>query len=177
MPPSPPPATGKTAFLGLGSNLGDRRENLAAALGGLSRDPETRVVAVSSLYATAPVGLPGAPEFINAVAGVETRRAPEDLLELCLAIEAGLGRVRTGRAESRPIDIDLLTFGDLVRMTARLSLPHPRMRDRAFVMIPLAEIAPEASIEGRPASYWAEKTSAAGVRKLRIPGWPPAFGR
>ena len=175
MSPSPPPPTGGTALLALGSNLGNRRANLASALRDLGRDPGTRVIAVSSLYATEPIGLPGAPEFLNAAAKIETRRDPESLLELCLAIETQLGRVRSGRTESRPIDLDLLVYGSERRAGSRLTLPHPRMRERAFVLFPLAEIAPEYRLDGVPLAHWADRAGAVGIRKLDEPDWPPCL--
>ena len=107
------------------------------------------------------------------MARIETRRDPEDLLELCLKIEAELGRVRSGRTESRPIDLDLLIYGSQRRAGPRLTLPHPRMRERGFVLIPLAEIAPGYALDGLPLAQWAARVGSAGIRKLDEPGWPP----
>jgi 2-amino-4-hydroxy-6-hydroxymethyldihydropteridine diphosphokinase len=84
-----------------------------------------------------------------------------------------LGRVRTGRTESRPIDLDLLVYGSERRASSRLTLPHPRMRERAFVLFPLAEIAPEYRLDGLPLTHWADQAGAAGIRKLDEPDWPP----
>ncbi len=166
MSPSPPPATDRTAFVALGSNLGDRRQHLADALVRLERDPATRLVAVSSFYATDPVGLPGEPEFLNAVAQVATQLDPEALLDLCLRIESEMGRVRTGRTESRPIDLDVLIYENERLTGGRLTLPHPRLKDRAFVLVPLAEIAPDWPIEGRSAAEWAAQLDQTGIRKI-----------
>jgi len=165
-----------TAFLSLGSNLGDRSALLAQAAEGLDRDSCTRVAAASSLYATEPVGLPGAPEFFNAALEVRTRRSPEALLDLCLSIEGNLGRVRTGAPASRTMDIDILLFDDLRMPGPRLCLPHPRMKDRAFVLVPLAEIAPELVLDGRTIAVWAAAADGKRVRRLEDPhGWPPSL--
>jgi len=170
MSPSKPAAN---AWIALGSNLGDRAAQLAAALKDLPGEG-ARVCAVSSLYATAPVGLPGAPEFLNAVAAVRTELGPEDLLAACHRLEARRGRIRTGALASRPLDLDLLLYGDLRRADPRLTLPHPRLTERAFVLQPLAEIAPDLLIAGETAAAWAIRVGSAGVRRLEhVPGWPP----
>lgn len=166
-----------TAFLALGSNLGDRSALMARAAERLNGDAGTRVSAVSSLYATAPVGLPGAGEFYNAVLELRTPRSPESLLDLCLSIEGDLGRVRTGALASRTIDVDLLLFDDLRMSSPRLCLPHPRMKQRAFVLVPLAEIAPGLVLDGRTIEIWASGADGSGVRRLEgQPGWPPSLG-
>jgi 2-amino-4-hydroxy-6-hydroxymethyldihydropteridine diphosphokinase len=166
MSPSKPAASAQTAFLGLGSNLGDRRAHLAQAVARLNRAPGTTVVAVSSIYATTPVGVTEQPEFFNAVAEVRTVHEAEKLLATCQAIERELGRVRTLRWGPRTIDIDLLLFGNRRTAGERLHLPHPRMMKRAFVLIPLAEIAPGRLLEGKPAAIWAAAFDPTGVRRL-----------
>jgi 2-amino-4-hydroxy-6-hydroxymethyldihydropteridine diphosphokinase len=128
------------AYLGLGANLGDRRANLRSAVEALRAHGD--LVAISSLYETAPVGYLDQPAFLNAVVALETQASPEDLLEAALRIERGLGRERSFRNAPRPLDIDLLFYSDLVQDDAALTLPHPRLRERAFVLVPLAEIAP-----------------------------------
>ena len=166
MSPSPPPAIARTAYLGLGSNLGDRRAAIGAALDRLalgSRQPGERRL---FLYATPAVGLPGAPEFLNAAARIETRLEPEALLDLCLCIEEELGRVRSGRMESRPIDLDVLLYPGVRRNGPGLIRPHPRLLERAFVLLPLSEIAPNEMIEGRTVADWAARLPASGIRKL-----------
>jgi 2-amino-4-hydroxy-6-hydroxymethyldihydropteridine diphosphokinase len=128
-------------FLGLGSNLGPREENIARALAGL----EARgfhVRSVSSLYETAPVGGPPQGPYLNAAAGGETALSPEALVDACLDTERELGRVRTVPNAPRTVDVDLLLYGDVVRSTRAVTVPHPRMHERAFVLVPLAEIAP-----------------------------------
>jgi 2-amino-4-hydroxy-6-hydroxymethyldihydropteridine diphosphokinase len=171
---SKPAANGPSAWIALGSNLGDRAGNLRAALGRLRAEAEARLLAVSSLYATDPVGLPGAPEFLNAVAEIRSPLGPEALLAACLRTEAALGRVRTGAAGSRPIDLDLLLYGQERRTGGALILPHPRMTVRAFVLQPLAEIAPDLLVEGERAAARARRLGSAGVRRCAdVPGWPP----
>ena len=165
-----------TAFLALGSNLGDRAGLMAQAAERLNGDPGTRVRAASSLYATEPVGLPGAPDFLNAALEVRTRRSPESLLDLCLSIEGALGRVRKGGPASRTVDIDILLYDGLRISGPRLCVPHPRMKERAFVLVPLAEIAPDLVLDGRPIGEWAACPDSGRVRRLDDPGrWPPSL--
>jgi 3-oxoacyl-[acyl-carrier protein] reductase len=134
-----------TAYLALGSNLGDRFEILAAAVRRLRAEPGSRVIATSKFYETAPVNCPpGSDDFLNAVVAIETDRSPEDLLQLLLRIERQFGRIRSEPNSPRSLDIDLILFGDSIVRTEELSLPHPRMHERTFVLVPLAEIAPEA---------------------------------
>ncbi len=173
MSPSKPPATAPAAFLGLGGNQGDRAALLAEALRRLDRVPGIRVTAVSSAYATAPVGPQDQPEFLNAVAAVRTTLAPGDLLAACLRIEAELGRVRAGRWGPRTIDIDVLLYGEGAWTEPGLVIPHPRLTERAFVLQPLAELAPELCLAGQPIAAWAAAAGTRGVRRLAIPRlWP-----
>lgn len=131
------------AFLGLGGNLGDPAAAMAAALQALDDEEAVKVVAVSSLYRTPPWGVTDQPDFLNAVAAVDTTLQAEALLHLCLDIERSLKRVRAERWGPRLIDIDILLFGDQHIDKAGLHVPHPRMNERAFVLMPLAEIAPD----------------------------------
>jgi 2-amino-4-hydroxy-6-hydroxymethyldihydropteridine diphosphokinase len=128
------------AYLGLGANLGDCRTNLRSAVDELRAFGD--LVAVSSLYETAPVGYLDQPAFLNAVVALETQASPTGLLQAVLRIERRLGRERSFRNAPRPLDIDLLFFDELVQDDAGLTLPHPRLQERAFVLVPLAEIAP-----------------------------------
>jgi len=132
-----------SVFLGLGSNLGDREANLLAARRGLEARG-FRVTALSSLYLTEPVDAPPQDWFLNAVAGGETALSPEALLQACLDTERALGRVRDVPRGPRTIDLDLLLHGSEVRAGPGLVLPHPRMPERRFVLVPLVEIAPGA---------------------------------
>jgi len=130
-------------FVGLGANVGDREENLRRARRGLEARG-LRITALSSLYHTEPVDAPPQEWFLNAVAGGETVLSPEALLQACLETERALGRVRDVPRGPRTIDLDLLLYGDAVRDGPGLVLPHPRLHERRFVLVPLAEIAPRA---------------------------------
>ena len=136
------------AYVALGANLGHPAATVRAALAALSGIPESVLIAASSLYRTAPVGLKHQPDFINAVAAVDTALAPLALLEALFAIEARFGRSRSVKNAPRTLDLDLLLYGESRLDEARLTLPHPRMHERAFVLVPLAEIAPECRIPG-----------------------------
>ncbi len=128
-------------YFGLGSNVGDRRQNLDKALDYLSQ--RLRVAEVSSVYDTEPVGDVEQPRFLNLVCGINTRLAPLGLLTLINGIESKLGRRQARRNSPRSIDIDILLYGDTVLETPKLVIPHPRLAERAFVLVPLAEIAPD----------------------------------
>ena len=129
-----------TVHLGLGSNLGDREQNLARALGLLAR--KVKIDKVSSLYVTEPMDGPGQPRYLNAVCRGRTSLDPEELLGLAKGIEAALGRQPGPQNGPRVIDIDILFYGDSVINLPHLAVPHPGVPDRAFVLVPLAEIAP-----------------------------------
>jgi 2-amino-4-hydroxy-6-hydroxymethyldihydropteridine diphosphokinase len=135
-----------TAYVGLGSNLEDPVRQVETALEELDQLPHTRVVRRSSLYRTAPVGYAEQPDFINAVARLETGLPADRLLEELQALEHRHGRTRSFRNAPRTLDLDLLLYGDLVLRTERLTVPHPRMKERAFVLEPLREIAPDLEI-------------------------------
>lgn len=129
-----------TAYLGLGTNLGDRAANLRAALAHLGA--AVRIVAVSSVYRSEPVGHRDQPDFWNLVVEVRTALPPEDLLRAVQRIEDGLGRTRPFPNAPRVIDIDLLLYDDVIVESPELTVPHPRMLGRGFVLRPLVEIAP-----------------------------------
>ena len=130
------------AFIGLGSNLGDREANLRQALESLAQAPETTVVRASSLYDTEPVGVEDQPHFLNAVAQIETQLTPRQLLWNLMLVERRLGRVRSQRWGPRTIDLDLLLYEDVVMEEADLELPHPELAKRSFVLVPLVELEP-----------------------------------
>jgi 2-amino-4-hydroxy-6-hydroxymethyldihydropteridine diphosphokinase len=130
------------AAIGLGSNLGDSRGLLQAALETLDGAEGVRLQAVSPWYRTAPVG-PPQPDYLNGCALLETRLNPEELLELLLATEERFGRVRRQRWGPRHLDLDLLLYGGETIQTARLQVPHPHLKERGFVLVPLADIAPQ----------------------------------
>lgn len=136
------------AYVGLGGNLDDPAARIRRAFQALAALPQTRLAACSSLYRTAPVGYLDQPDFINAVAVLETRLAPLALLDALLGLEVDAGRERSFRNAPRTLDLDLLVYGDLRLDDPRLVLPHPRMSGRAFVLEPLAEVAPELEIPG-----------------------------
>ena len=137
-----------TAFVALGSNLGDPARQIRSALRALAALPETRLVRQSSLYRNPPAGGLDQPEFVNAVAQVATRIWPRELLDCLLEIERGQGRVRDYRNAPRTLDLDIVLYGEQVVRDPGLIIPHPRMLERAFVLVPLAEIAPEAVVPG-----------------------------
>ena len=136
------------ATVGLGANLNDPAAQVEYALAELDRLPHTRLVARSGLYASAPVGYVDQPDFVNAVAQVETALAPRALLAALLDIEHRHGRERSFRNAPRTLDLDLLLYGEQVIGREALTVPHPRMHERAFVLVPLAELAPDLAIPG-----------------------------
>lgn len=130
------------AYIGLGSNLGERESMIRAALDELARLPDTVLVRASSLYDTEPVGVEDQPNFLNAVAQLDTGLTARQLLWNLMLIEKRLGRVRTQRWGPRTIDLDLLLFGDLVIEEDDLRVPHPEITRRSFVLVPLVELEP-----------------------------------
>ena len=141
--------------IALGSNLGDSRAILEAALETLAKTPEITLFASSSWYQTKAVG-PPQPDYINGCALLHVQKTPQLLLETLLGIEAQFGRVRREQWGPRSLDLDLLLYDDLTINTPTLQLPHPRMRSRAFVLVPLAEIAPD----------WIEPVSGIAIAQL-----------
>jgi 2-amino-4-hydroxy-6-hydroxymethyldihydropteridine diphosphokinase len=134
---------GATAFLGLGSNLGDRLTNLQGAVDALQEEPGLRVTASSRVWETVPVGGPPQPDYLNAVIRVETDLSARDLLEVGRRVEARLGRVRKERWGARTIDVDVLLFDEEEIQEEDLVVPHPRLSQRAFVLLPLLELVPD----------------------------------
>ena len=147
---SPNVLTASRAYVGLGSNIADPKRQLATAIAEMAALPDTRVAAVSSLYRTAPIGGKARqPDYLNAVAAVDTLLPPRELLRSLQAIERGHRRRRTLVNGPRSLDLDLLLYGARQRVGRELQLPHPRLHQRAFLLLPLLEIAPEADIPGR----------------------------
>jgi 2-amino-4-hydroxy-6-hydroxymethyldihydropteridine diphosphokinase len=136
------------AYVGLGSNLQDPSRQIQSAFAELDGMPHTRVVKQSSLYRTAPIGYAGQPDFVNAVAQLETGLPAERLLAELQEIEQRHGRERSFANAPRTLDLDLLLYGEATIRTPQLVVPHPRMHERAFVLQPLYEVAPHASIPG-----------------------------
>lgn len=137
-----------TAYLALGANLGDRLANLQRAVDELAAKPGIRVVRSSRVYETEPVGGPEQPEYLNAVLEVEADLDPHALLAACLAVERAMGRVRTERWGPRPIDVDVITYGTETIDEPDLTVPHPRMHERGFVLVPLAELDADPPLPG-----------------------------
>ncbi len=156
------------AVLGLGANLGDRAATLQAAVDALAA--QTRIVAMSAIFETAPVGGPPQPDFYNAVVIVETALSAVELLELAHRIEAAAGRVRLEHWGPRTLDVDVLAYGATRSDDPELTLPHPRAHERAFVLLPWLDADADAHIEGvgRVADLLAT-VDASGVRRLASP--------
>ena len=160
-----------TAYLGLGANLGDREAGINKALVELIRTGACRLIRISSLYATEPVGIKEQPEFLNAVAEIETDMPPLELLQAIRSVERKTGREKTFKWGPRVIDIDILLYGDTCLTEESLEIPHPEMHKRAFVLTPLAEIAPQAMHPklGLTAREMSAEIGAEGVRKYTPP--------
>ena len=139
----------RRAVLALGSNLGDRRQNLQGAVDGLSAAPGLGFRAVSPVYETRPVGGPSQPDYLNAVIAVETTLPARAILDRAHRVEDALGRVREVRWGPRTLDVDLIVVGDEISDSPELTLPHPRAHERAFVLAPWRDIEPDAEIPGR----------------------------
>jgi 2-amino-4-hydroxy-6-hydroxymethyldihydropteridine diphosphokinase len=155
------------AFIGLGANLDNPLQQVTQAISELDAIQHTRVLAASSLYRSAPVGYADQPDFINAVAKLQTGLSPRRLLDALHVIENRHGRRRSVRNAPRTLDLDLLLYGALVVGEEDLTLPHPRMHERAFVLLPLAEIAPDASLPGYPPlAQLLAQVDRSGVNKL-----------
>lgn len=162
------PAPG-CAWVGLGANLGDAQATLQRAVQALAALPGTRLVALSSLYRSAPVDA-GGPDYWNAVAALHTQLAPQPLLEALLAIEQTEGRLRPYRNAPRTLDLDLLLHGPERLHTSTLTLPHPRLHERAFVLQPLAELLPGGVARAALAVVAAQRIER--VPAQAVPGWP-----
>lgn len=162
-----------TVALGLGSNIGDRKAFLVRALDELAAHPSIAIVAVSPIYETPPWGKTDQPAFLNSAALMRTDIAPHRLLNAILDCERALGRERTDRWGPRTIDIDILLYGDSQVDEPGLTIPHPRIRERAFVLCPLADLLPDANICGRTISDWRNAQDLSGIRKIDGRGWYP----
>lgn len=155
------------AYVALGANLDDPASTVRAAFGALANLPESRITRCSSLYRTAPVGLTEQPDFINAVVALETTLAPEALLDQLFELETRFGRRRGEKNGPRTLDLDLLLYDQQQLALPRLTLPHPRLHLRAFVLYPLAEIAPDLHIPGRShVKAWLPAVAHQGITRL-----------
>lgn len=155
-------------YVGLGANLGERETALRTALAAIGQLPCTRVTRVSPLYGSAPVDA-GGPDYLNAVAELSTALAPQALLQALQAIEQAAGRERPYRNAPRTLDLDILWFGDQVIDTPTLTVPHPRMAERAFVLRPLADLAPE-----RVDAAALQAVASQDIHRLHGTGWADA---
>jgi 2-amino-4-hydroxy-6-hydroxymethyldihydropteridine diphosphokinase len=154
------------AVLGLGGNIGDVRAAFARALAALAAAPGVELLRKSSLYRTAPWGPVAQPAFLNMAVLVRTSLSPHQLLDLCLSIERQEGRVRAERFGPRTLDVDILSFGKLVLSDERVTLPHPRLHERAFALVPLAEIAPDLVIGGVGVEAALKDLDQTGIERL-----------
>ncbi len=158
----------KQCAIALGSNLGDSQGILTAALQVLAATPSISVQKVSSWYCTKPVGGIPQPDYLNGCALLQVQLPPQQLLKTLLATEAKFGRVRRERWGARSIDLDLLLYDELILDTPQLELPHPRMNERAFVLVPLAEIAPNwiEPVSGKVIAHLVQEVDCSGVIKI-----------
>ena len=159
----------ETAYLGLGSNLGDRQENLAQAVKGLDAGPKLTVLRTSGIYETTPWGLTGQPDFLNMVAEISTALSPHQLLDCVKDLERELGRERGPRFGPRLIDVDILLYGNRMVDDADLHIPHASLHLRAFALVPLAELAADSvhPVLGLSIAQLAERVDGLeGVRPL-----------
>ena len=160
------------AYVALGANLSDPVRQVVSALAALDSLPGTHVTKKSALYRTAPVGNIDQPEFVNAVAEIETRLPPHELLAALLALEARQGRVRAFPNAPRTLDLDVLLYDNLQLDEPGLTIPHPRMHERAFVLRPLLDIARTATIPGRGAARsWLHRVRGQRIGRTRTASW------
>ncbi len=150
-------------MLGLGGNIADPVRAMATALQALGQRADCRVAAVSRLYRTPPWGKTDQAFFFNACAAIVTSLSPETLLDTCLEIERGMKRERVERWGPRTIDIDILTYGTITLETEKLHLPHPRMTERGFVLMPLADIAADLVVSGQTVANWLAEADVRGI--------------
>ena len=157
------------AYIALGSNMNDPVAQVASGVEALAMLPDSRVAAISSLYRTAPVGYLQQPDFVNAVAMIETALDPRALLEALLAIESRHGRVRDVPNGPRTLDLDILLYGDARHDDAELTIPHARLHERAFVLVPLAEIAEDVLVPGHGSvRELAARIDSTGMQKIEV---------
>lgn len=152
------------AYLSLGGNLGDPLRAMATSLRMLDAEPSTRVIVASSVYLTPPWGQVNQPHFHNAAAEVLTTMSARELLSVCLGIENALKRIRTEPGGPRSIDLDVLWYEGQSYREPGLDVPHPRMLQRGFVLLPLSEIAPGLVLEGEPIQHHLDRTDREGFR-------------
>lgn len=157
-----------TVVLGLGTNMGDRLKNLNEAVHAISLLPDTEVDKISGVYITKPVGFAEQDDFYNAVITIQTNLSPNAVLGACLGIEAAMGRVRRQKNGPRIIDIDVLLYESYFSDSFELTLPHPRIKERAFVMVPLLELFPSGRAPGLYFSPCLKEIGTEGVIKTEL---------
>lgn len=156
------------AILALGTNLGNRIENIEEAIRRLTADGSIRIVSRSELYRSAPWGVTDQDWFVNACVAIQTNLSPFELLRHCQAVENDMGRVRTLRWGPRIIDVDILTFRDLHIADPDLTIPHPLIAERAFVLVPLRDVAPELELNGKTIDAMLEKLDRSEVEAVQL---------
>ena len=154
-------------YISIGTNIGDKIKNIKNALDSINHLPGTRVADVSAVYETAPWGYVEQDNFYNICAAIETDLGPNAFLGACLGIEAAFGRERPFKNSPRIIDIDVLLYNDLKIITDELTVPHPRMHERAFVLVPLKDLIPELKINGFDFAEWYKKCDKNGVFAIK----------
>jgi 2-amino-4-hydroxy-6-hydroxymethyldihydropteridine diphosphokinase len=159
-------ASRKNVYLGLGGNMGDVKAHLISALTYLNASGDVDIICASSIYETPPWGIEDQPVFLNMCIRIQTCIIPIDLLELCQRVEHSLNRERTIRWGPRTIDIDILLMEGGVVELPELTIPHPRIKERAFVLVPLAEIAPEWMLDGRSIASWRQLCNDDGIKQI-----------
>ena len=157
-----------TAFIGLGGNVGNVFSTMQTALQHLNKNPKISIKTISSVYKTPPWGVLNQDWFLNLCVSLQTSLASRQLLAECLLVEESLNRERTIRWGPRTIDIDILVYGDENMSAKELQLPHPRMQERGFVLLPLIEIAPCLQLNGQSISYWLEKLDTNDIQKTDL---------
>ncbi len=154
------------AFIGLGSNLEDPVAQIDAGVGWLQSEAHLSLLSVSGYYVSSPVGGPEQPDFVNAVAEISTRLTPESLLQALQQIEQRQNRVRDVLWGPRTLDLDILLYGEESVSRPELTLPHPRMTERAFVLYPLADLAPDRLLHGKPVAAWLDDVADQAIEPL-----------
>lgn len=154
------------AYIGLGGNVGNVIKNIQSALGLFNKHNQIELLALSSVYKTPPWGNENQDWFLNACASIDTTLTAHELLSVCLDTEITLKRVRNERWGPRTIDMDVLMFGNQQIKDEKLEIPHPRMHERAFVLIPLKDIAPDIMLKGKTIQKWTELIDASGIERI-----------
>lgn len=157
-----------TAYIGLGGNVGDVFANMQSALRSLDANAQVSVKPISNVYKTPPWGIEDQDWFLNACAKVETSLSPQALLDECLKAEKALNRKREIRWGPRTIDLDVLIYGDEEIKTDTLQVPHPRMHERGFVLLPMADIAPQLILKGKTIAQWANELETSDIQETEF---------